>query len=395
MPDSPPTQDRTLAYAAPSPKRRWLRYVAYAIVIAAVGVPVLGGIAAWIDVISPAAPPLPVTKPADLGVSAPAAVVAPMPLFDADQVFGRSVRPHLESLKLDNLAARDRARRTIDAHFDHARAGADVFARSIIGPLDSMKTLYLMGKGGTTRWWREDKSINPVRNHVAWNYQKHVTSGPKLEAVVKAALVQFEADLRANRNHTLQSINRDLAAEELPVAVVIDEKALAARCDAEVRDAIVMLTSDRVAENAAIGSVGTLAASEAATFAARYLVGRVIVVRLAAIPVSAAVGGTGAGAAVGSAVPGAGTAVGAVTGFLAGLAVDSYMSSKQVDKVTNSVRDVLTTTQYALLEGHNGAAGLNDVLKDALTTQQKAIDRLITGDLHAAATPAAQEEKRS
>src|SRR5688500_17193119 len=168
MPDSPPTQDRTLAYAAQAPRRRWLRYVAYALVAAAVGVPVLGGIAAWIDVLSPAAPPPPVTKPVDLGVTAPAAAAPaqPAPLFDAQQVHARSVRPHLESLKLDNLAARDRARRSIEAHFDHARAGAEPFARSIIGPLDSMKTLYLMGKGGSKRWWKQDNSINPVREHV-------------------------------------------------------------------------------------------------------------------------------------------------------------------------------------------------------------------------------------
>ena len=368
------------------------------VTLLAVGVPLLGLAALVVDRLWKAEPlPAPVAAPAELGVTAAATQpivppAPPPPLFDVEKVRDARVRPHLENLRADNAAARDRARAAVNAHFDHARAGADDFARAIIGPLDSMKTLYLMGKGATLRKWKRDRSIDKVRDHVAWNYQKHVTSGPKMEAAIRAALRQFEADVRANRNHALQAINRDLAAEALPVVVVIDEQKLGERCDAEARSAVAALMSQNVAQDAAVQSLATVMAAEGLGMAATHLVGRVVVVRLAALPVSAVVGGTGGGATIGSAVPGLGTAIGATTGLLVGLAVDNYLSRKQVREVTASVRDVLGTTQAALLDGHAGAAGLDRVFDDALKAQESAIDRLIAQELHAAATP---QENRS
>ena len=75
------------------------------------------------------------------------------------------------------------------------------------------------------------------------------------------------------------------------------------------------------------------------------------------------------------------------TGLLAGLAVDNYLSRKQVREVTASVRSVLNTTQSSLMQGHAGAAGLNRVFDDVLEAQQAAIDRLIAEELTRAATP--------
>ena len=329
--------------------------------------------------------------PAEMGVTAaatqPAEALPPPPLFDVEKVHQSSVRPHLEMLLERNAAARDRARAVVDAHFDQARAGADTFARSIIGPFDSMKTLYLMGKGATLRKWHRDRSIDKVRDHVAWNYQQHVTSGPKMEAAIKSALRQFEADVRANRNIALQSIRRDLDAGQLPVVVIIDEEKLSARCDAEARAAVAKLMSQNLAQEAAVQSLATVIATEGLSMVATHLVGRVVVVRLAAMPVSAVVGGTGGGATIGSAVPGLGTAVGAATGLLVGLAVDNYLSKKQVREATASVRSVLDTTQSSLMQGHAGAAGLNRVFDDVLEAQQAAIDRLIAEELTRAATP--------
>ena len=367
------------------------RFLARAILVCALGLPLLGVAIVAMDRVSPAAPDpvlVPAAAPAELGVSASTQPYGPPPpLFDVQQVHDASVRPHLIALAERNEAAAKRARDAVGAHFDQARAGAPDFARSIVGPLDSVKTIYLMGKGVALRKWYRDRRIDKVRDHVAWNYKRHVTSGPHIEAVVRAALANFEADLRANRNAALQSINRDIAADELPVVIVIDEEKLAARCDAEVNAAVATLMAQGVARDAAVQSLGTVMATEGLSMAATHLVGRVVVVRLAALPLSAVVGGTGTGATVGSAVPGLGTAIGATTGLLVGLAVDSYLSRRQVADVTRSVHEVLYTTQRALLLGHNGAAGLNRVFDDALATQQKAMDRIITEELTARAAP--------
>jgi hypothetical protein len=374
------------------------RFLARLLLGVSLGVPLAGAAVIALDRLAPPATPAPTTTtpPATLGVTAatqpaPEALLPPPPRFNVDQVRDASVRPHLDALAQRNGAARDRARAAVGAHFDQARAGADDFARAIVGPFDSMKTIYLMGKGVVARRKYRDPRIDKVRDHVAWNYQKHVTSGPQIEAAIRFALANFEADLRANRNVALQSINRDLAAEQLPVVVVIDEEKLAERCDAEVRAAVAHLMAEGVARDQAVRSVATVVATEGLSMAAAHLVGRVVVVRLAAIPVSAAVGGTGAGATVGSAVPGLGTAIGATTGLLVGLAVDSYLSREQVSDVTRSVDGVLRTTERALFHGHAGAPGLERVFADALSTQQKAIDRIITEELDAAAAPAPQQ----
>lgn len=368
------------------------QFLARLILVVAVGLPLAGAAVALLDRASPAqnGAGAPVAVPAELGVSAatqPALLFPPPPRFNVYQVHDDAVKPHLVALAARNAAARDRARARVAAHFDQARAGADDFARAIIGPLDSFKTIYLMGKGVALRTWRKDRSIDKLRDHVAWNYERHVTSGRQIEAVVRAALAQFDADLRANRNVALQSINRDIAAEALPVIVVIDEERLAERCDAEVRAAVASLMAQGVARDQAIRSIATVIAAEGLSVAATHLVGRVVVVRLAAIPLSAAVGGTGTGATVGSAMPGLGTAVGAATGLLVGLAIDSYLSKRQAADVTRSVNDVLHTTERALMQGHGGAAGLNRVFEDALATQQRAIDRIVTEELTAHAAP--------
>jgi hypothetical protein len=63
--------------------------------------------------------------------------------------------------------------------------------------------------------------------------------------------------------------------------------------------------------------------------------------------------------------------------------------------VTKSVQEVLASTEQAVIEGHNGAAGLQRVFSDALRAQDEAIDRLIADELYAAADPAAAAAERS
>jgi hypothetical protein len=367
-------------------------------VIAAVALslalPVFAMIALAVNRASPAAPAPPVARPADLGVTVtpppstqPTALLfPPPPRFDVAKVRAGSVRPHLEALKLESAAARDRAETMVRAHFAQASAGAPKFAGEIIGPLDGIKSLYLVTKGGALRWWREDPSFDPLRAHVAWNYEQHVTSGPKIEKVIRDALAQFEADLRANRNHAIQQIARELSAETLTVKIEIDPQKLAASCDAEVRHAVAQLMSQQLAESTAVESAAIIVAAEGLG-AASGIVVRLVVTKLATVPLSAAVGGTGAGATIGSIFPGVGNAAGAVTGLLVGITVDCVLTHRQTKRVTKSVREVLAGTEQAVIEGHDGAAGLQRVFSEALRAQEQAIDRLIADELYAAAAP--------
>ena len=395
-----PKTREPLPYAAhqrPDRPRRWLRRIVWTAAIVLLSLTIFMVVALGLDRAAPAAQPA-VVKPADLGISVsaapPAAPEAPEPLlmpppprFDVAKVQASSVRPHLEALRVENAAARSRAQARVRSHFRQADAGAAKFAAAVIGPLDAVKTLYLAGKGGIRRWRHKDRRLDPLRDHVAWNYQEHVTSGAKIEAVVRHALVQFESDLRANRNRAVQSITQDLAAEELAVTIAIDREKLAAACDAEVRAAVAQLMSDRVAERAAVASIGTEIAANGLGAASAYA-GRLIVLRLVAVPVSGAVGGTSIGASLGSFAPGIGNAAGAVTGLLVGITVDLCITHRQTVKVTDSVRRTLATAEHSLMNGHDGAAGLRRIFDHALTVQNEAIDRLIADELYAAAAPA-------
>ena len=392
--------------ATPTPRGRGrarLRRAVFAVVLVSLALPVYAVIALSIKHASPpAAGPAVAPPPIDLGitVTSPAApatqptalLMPPPPRFDVAKVRAGSVRPHLEGLKLDNLAARDRAEDVVRAHFAHARGGARTFAGEIIGPLDGIKSLYLVSKGGALRWWREDPTYDPLRRHVAWNYEKHVTSGPKIERAIRDALVQFEADLRANRNHALQQIARDLSADTLAVKIRIDPTKLSEGCDAQVRHAVATLMAQNVAEGAAVESFAVIVASEGLGAASGVVV-RLVVTKLATVPLSAAVGGTGAGATIGSVVPGVGNAAGAVTGLLVGVTVDCVLTHRQTKRVTKQVQEVLAGTEQAVIEGHGGKAGLQRVFADALRAQDEAIDRLIADELYAAADPAAAAER--
>jgi len=395
----PKPVDPMLAYAPPARSRSsWLRRVVLAVVVASLALPIFAVIALAVKRVSPPAPAPAAAPPLDLGVSvtpppAPATqptalLMPPPPRFNVAKVQAAAVRPHLETLKYDNAIARNRAEAMVRAHFAQAGAGAAEFANEIIGPLDGIKSLYLVSKGGALRWWREDGGYDPLRAHVAWNYEQHVTSGPKIERAIRAALAQFETDLRANRNVALQAIARDLSADTLAIKITIDPDKLNASCDAQVRYAVAQLMAQNVAENAAVESFAVIVASEGLGAASGIAV-RLVVTKLATIPLSAAAAGTGTGAAAGSLVPGVGNAAGAVTGLLVGVAVDCVLTQRQTRRVTKSVQEVLASTEQAVIDGHDGQAGLGRVFSDVLRAQDEAIDRLIADELYAAADPAA------
>ena len=137
-------------------------------------------------------PTTPPSKPAmgELGIT-PTTTPAK---FDSTAVFDSQVRPVLATMATRNREAADRALAAIHNHFKNARLGVPGFAESIIGPLDNFKSLYLGSKGYVERWWYERDDLQPMADHVQWNYENHVTSGPKMKAAITAAMEQFQQD---------------------------------------------------------------------------------------------------------------------------------------------------------------------------------------------------------
>jgi hypothetical protein len=326
--------------------------------------------------------PVPVTK-VPLGIT-PAAMPAAAERFDSAAVFAERVEPALRQLRENNKRASDRAIARIRGHFAIARDGAPAFAESIIGPLDAVKTTYLAGKGGLLRWWSKDRTRQPVADHVRWNYEQHVTCGPRIKEVILAAIVQLEQDFRASRNEALQTIGSTLRAANLPVSIDIDERMLDAYCQREFEAAIVSINASHVAEKAAIGSASALALSTAATIIADraiiYALGNAITAAGGSVA-----GGTTGGAALGSWVPGAGTAIGAGTGLLAGIAVDMWISHKNKRQTINQVNVALEQIENAIVMGDSKHPGMRRILSEAAKRQAEQLASKLKEQLHEAA----------
>jgi hypothetical protein len=304
-------------------------------------------------------------EPTGLNPLTPAADVE---RFDSAAVFAERVQPVLSGLRQKNAEASGRAVARIRMHFDGAKSGAPGFAKSIIGPLDASKTTYLAAKGTFLRWWYEDPTIQPVAAHVTWNYEQHVTSGPKIRDAIIAAVTQLEQDLRANRNEALQAISSSLRATNLTPSIEIEPDQLSQFCQREFEAAIGQVNSNGVAENAALGSAASLATGTAVTFIVEQAITRLITGAITTAG-GAVAGGTGGGAVVGSWVPGGGTVIGAAAGLLGGCAVEIWMTHRNEKRTVEQVIASLTQLEEAIVQGDKDRPGIQKILSDAATRQ--------------------------
>lgn len=284
----------------------------------------------------------------------------PQRRFDVAIVFTERVQPVLAQLDIDNAQAVDRAIVNVRGHFETARSGSPEFAESIIGPLDSVKTIWLKGKDVFKNWWNESDASTDLRKHVTWNYEQKVTSGAKMRDALLAAIQQLEEDFRANRNRALQAIASSLSAASLPVAIEVDEKQLDEFCQHQFDKALEMIHANYIAEKAAGGTAAAIGLSTVATIVAERAIMSAVTAIMARTG-GAVVAGAGGGAAIGSTVPGAGTAIGAAGGFLAGLAVDMWFSHKTKQRVVNEVNESLSAIEKGIIEGDDKNPGVRKV----------------------------------
>lgn len=288
--------------------------------------------------------------------------------FDVNAVLNERVEPALQVLQKRNSEAVQRAIAKIHGHFDSARKGAPDFAESIIGPFDATKTTYLAGKGMVLRWWYHDSRIQPVADHVRWNYEQHVTSGPKIRDAILGAIAELEQELRADRNEALQAIGSSLQAAHLPASVEIDEKQLDEYCQHEFEASIAGANTDHIAEKAAVGSAAAFAFSMAATIIAERAI-MFVLGKAVATAGGAVIAGTAGGAAAGSWAPGVGNAIGAASGLLGGIAVDAWISHENKERTTKQVTTSLTQIENAIIHGDGKHPGVERVLSDAASRQ--------------------------
>jgi len=310
--------------------------------------------------------------PAAMGIAASTAAAA-QSKFDARGVFSARVEPVLLQLQARDDEACQRAIAVIHGHFDHARSGAPAFAAAIIGPLNSIKTTWLAGKGVFERWWFDDQTIEPVADHVNWNYEQNVTSGPKIRDAILASIQQLEQEFRANRNDAIQAIQTSLEAANFPVAIDVNQSELDEFCQTEFETAMAAVNDNHIAEKAAAGSAAAFVFSSAATILAEQAILYATGDDFIAVAGGAAFTGAGGGGAIGSMVPGAGTIIGAATGLLAGIAVDAWISHKNKERTIAEVDKSLTQIESSIINGDGKHAGVDKIFHQAASGQTETL----------------------
>jgi hypothetical protein len=304
---------------------------------------------------------------APIGIS-PSTTSASQPKFDAQGVFSAHVEPVLRQLHAQDDEACQRAIALIHGHFGDAKSGAPAFAAAIIGPLNGIKTTWLASKGVFERWWYEDPQIQPVADHVRWNYEQNVTSGPKIRDVILASIQQLQQDFSANRNEAIQAIGTNIKAADLPVAINVNQSELDEFCEREFEVAMAGVNNNHIAEKAAVGSASAFVLSSAATMLAERGIAFGLEDYIAAAGGATATG-VGGGGTIGSMVPGAGTIIGATVGLLAGIGVDAWISHENKKTTIAEVDKSLTQIETSIMNGDGGHIGVDKVFHQAASGQ--------------------------
>jgi hypothetical protein len=265
--------------------------------------------------------------------------------------------PLLSAAHARDMAAADRARQQISEHFARYAEGIPKFASSLTGW--GMRFRILYRKGVETAKRKPEHSWTAAL--VQEKFAEHVVSDARLEADITETMKQFAFDLEASRNELAASLEAGLRGSPLHARLPASQLT-AFRSDLVER--MNALLAAMPTQSVTIGT-GSLAAGIAAEESVRLLIRTVLAQGAArAATTAAAAGGAtataaAAGAAGGTAVaPGVGTAIGIAGGFLAGAAVDWWMTDEFEDRISAQCRLFLEESKSALLTGPDGLEAL-------------------------------------
>lgn len=265
----------------------------------------------------------------------------------------QTATPLLSAAHARDMAAAERARQQINDHFARYAEGIPKFASSLTGW--GMRFRILYRKGVETAKRKPEHSWTAAL--VQEKFAEHVVSDERLEADIMETMKQFAFDLEASRNELAASLEEGLRGSPLHASLPASQLT-AFRSDLVER--MNALLAAMPTQSVTIGT-GSLAAGIAAEESVRLLIRTILAQGAArAATTAAAAGGAtataaAAGAAGGTAVaPGVGTAIGIAGGFLAGAAVDWWMTDEFEDRISAQCRSFLDESKSALLTGPDG-----------------------------------------
>lgn len=288
--------------------------------------------------------------------------------------------PLVEKAHQENLAAVKRATGSLDTCFSKYSEGAAPFAASLTGWGMRFTVLYRAGVETAQRKQEHSWTAQLVQG----KFSEHVVSEPRLEADVMEVMKQFNYDLTASRNALMTDLEARLTEAKLP-GTLKDQALGQFRAGFEIQ--VKQLLRNLPGQSVGIG-IGSLAAGIVAQEAVQQMIRVVLAQAAARMATSAAASGGAAAsaAAVGGAggtliTPGVGTAIGLAGGFIAGAAVDWWMTAEFEQKIAGQCRSFLQATRDSLI---TGPQGLEALLVSEADRMHTAVQRAVIDSLRSA-----------
>lgn len=272
--------------------------------------------------------------------------------------YDTTVIPLIADVDAENRAAADRCLDRIDHVLDGYHEGVERFVDDMTSISTRLGVLKRMPGG----WWASD---GRVEAYVQQKFETHLFSEQKLVDDISGALVQFRGEVDANQRRMLIRIQAALTIADLP-GVQLDHK------EEFFRELSTQLGSYAAGQGTTSveNMLGAFVLGEVGAFAARSIVGGLLVrfapsvVVGSAAAASATAGASAAGAGGGS----FGGPVGAVVGFGAGLAIglviDWWMTERFEAELSGQLHLYLEDLEAALISGGTSASRSTTSIQD-------------------------------
>lgn len=258
------------------------------------------------------------------------------------------ITPLIAQVDAENRAASDRCLRRIDRVLEGYHDGVELFVDDMTSISTRLGVLKRMPGG----WWASD---GRVQTYVETKFESHLFSEQELVDDISGKLIQFRDDIDANQKRMLTRVQAALTTADLP-GVRLDPQENFFR---ELSTQLGSYAADQ-GTTSVENMLGAFVLGEAGAFAARSIVGGLLVRFAPSLAISSA---AGASATVGASATGAGSGsfggpVGTVVGFGVGLAVglvvDWWMTERFEAELSGQLHLYLDDLQATLISGGTG-----------------------------------------
>jgi hypothetical protein len=258
------------------------------------------------------------------------------------------ITPLIAQVDAENRAAADRCLRRIDRVLEGYHDGVERFVDDMTSISTRLGVLKRMPGG----WWASD---DRVQSYVETKFETHLFSEQELVDDISGTLIQFRDDIDANQKRMLTRVQAALTTADLP-GVRLDHQQDFFR---ELSTQLGSYAADQ-GTTSVENMLGAFVLGEAGAFAARSIVGGLLVRFGPSLAISSA---AGASATVGASATGAGGGsfggpVGAVVGFGVGLAVglvvDWWMTERFEAELSGQLHVYLNDLRATLISGGTG-----------------------------------------